>query len=770
MQNPPNIQIKNTQSENVRDQGIRELEDYFKKLGDRPQKSSYFCRLQGIDRRAEDFLLQYYRQARKTGAVFQERIPNPTPQNLAYLQEILGSDFRAEEIFLTEKLGKWLPRLGDLQREVVARGIAKVFLRMAEEGKTESMMKNAYMKFMCWLYYRLEQVVSRLGEETAPKILYEGEISAYELDMLSILFFAGCDILLICRNEEAYRKADPNSLHSQLFEKEGMLPLPEDLIDSLREKIAEREKDEKLLGPRPKYENCTNAWISGEGLADILTPPESRGEEEGFFYNCFCRISGVKDRLNYENELYRFELQIKQEQRNLLIFEEEIPPPTPEEIRAIHRKNYSSAEQMLTDLSGMIEYSGNIELQRLMVRAFLSVLLPESRKKEMNLSRMTAKAVYLLCWLKRCLPKLFPHWQMPQIPVLIYLGGCKNESEVLFLRMLARLPLDILLLVPDRKGNCLLEDPLLYEIHYEESLALRRFPKESRGALIGTAAYHAERELDTVMYQDSGLYRSHQYEKATSVVLQTIYEEIGILWDQELKYRPSFAVVEERVSLPVIFAKVSGVKGSLQDYWSDIKKLITRDCLVISKPPFVDPAGQNPAKAHAAEFFRNGRLQRERIKAHSSYPYAFLREEVQESILDKIALLIENKAIKGIFETGIEYTVVSTLLNLDKKITRLMQRFDFTKKNPKLIYINTAEESISLEDSILTAFLSLYGFDLVFFVPTGYKSVERYFSEILFVEHQIGEYLYDLQVPNFEKVTVRQQGKSLRDILFGRGK
>lgn len=45
----------------------------------------------------------------------------------------------------------------------------------------------------------------------------------------------------------------------------------------------------------------------------------------------------------------------------------------------------------------------------------------------------------------------------------------------------------------------------------------------------------------------------------------------------------------------------------------------------------------------------------------------------------------------------------------------MIQKFDFTKKNPKLIYINTTETVISLEDSILTAFLSLLGFDVVFF-------------------------------------------------------
>ena len=67
--------------------------------------------------------------------------------------------------------------------------------------------------------------------------------------------------------------------------------------------------------------------------------------------------------------------------------------------------------------------------------------------------------------------------------------------------------------------------------------------------------------------------------------------------------------------------------------------------------------------------------------------------------------------------SGTEYTIVATVLNLNKEIVRLLQKFDFTKKNPKVIYINPTEKPISLEDSIVTAFLNLVGFDVVFFVP-----------------------------------------------------
>ena len=105
---------------------------------------------------------------------------------------------------------------------------------------------------------------------------------------------------------------------------------------------------------------------------------------------------------------------------------------------------------------------------------------------------------------------------------------------------------------------------------------------------------------------------------------------------------------------------------------------------------------------------------------------------------------------------------------MQKDILRLIQKFDFTKKNPKLIYINTTETMISLEDSILIAFLNLIGFDIVFFVPTGYQCVEKYFAKNVMEEHQLGEYMYDLRVPDFDKKSVNVY-RSWRDKIFKRG-
>ena len=750
---------------------IKNLNDFFVERDSRPDKGVYFYRINGYTEEIGQFIQRYYEAARLSGVIIEGRIPNPDEKNLAYYEEIMGLDFRMSPDFIAQSLRKWLPRMNDYQRGTVARTLFDTLSALRKSGKNDNMLKNAYIKFMCWLYYKFERIVNMLGESKIPKILYEGDISNYELLLVSVLSNAGCDVVLLQYGGDAkYRILDADNRQSDNLELPNMRAFPQDFnLKWIRAKIQEALNNERIYGVKPQILNCTNAWIEGKGFADFKKSTSVRGDDPRLFYNCFYRINGVEDKITYANELYQLQLELSNSQRRVVIVDECIPKPSMEEIGAVRRRNYVRQDEMLMDLSANIQYTANIELQRVMVKAFLDVLLMESKEPDMNLNKLTNKAVYMLCWLKRYQKKLFANWKMPEVGCFIHMGPCKDENEALFLRILARMPVDVLILNPNLNAACCVKDTLLYELQFTEALPIKRYPQQSADLQMGTAAYHAERELDGLMYQDTGIYRNYQYDKAVSVTLQTMYEEIQILWKEELKFRPNFSTENGVVTLPVIFAKVSGVKdGMVPKYWSAVKGLMTEDSFLVKNVPYIDPAAVNPMKAHAVEFLKNGRIQRRRIKEHPSYPYSFLREEIQEHIFDKLQLLIESKLIKGTFENGTEYTIVATILNMPKDIVRLIQKFDFTKKNPKLIYVNTGEKMISLEDTILTAFLNLAGFDVIFFVPTGYQNVERFFNKRLMEEHQIGEYVYDLQVPNMALVSSNTR-PSWRDKLFRRG-
>ena len=63
--------------------------------------------------------------------------------------------------------------------------------------------------------------------------------------------------------------------------------------------------------------------------------------------------------------------------------------------------------------------------------------------------------------------------------------------------------------------------------------------------------------------------------------------------------------------------------------------------------------------------------------------------------------------------------------------------------------------------------LNLLGFDVLYFIPTGYN-MEGHLNQKLMEEHQTGEFMYDLQIPDWSTVPLTIH-TSWRDKLFRRG-
>ena len=748
---------------------IEKLHDYFSACSRRREQAVFFYRVAGYSGEVAAFLTQYDQAARTNGVVIEGRIPNPDPKQLDYLAEMMGSDFQLDAGFLTQKLTRWLPRLTGTQREAVVTAMTATLQDLQAHGKNENMLRNAYIKYMCWLYYKFERILGRLGGDELPKILYDGTVSSYELQLLVILARAGADIVLLERAGDAgYLRCDPTSQYAQLYQAPGLTPFPADFsLRQLREQGRQQAERQKLYGAPAGIAPCTNAWMKTPDGKEILTAVRARGDDPKLFYNAFVVQYGVEDKLLFPSDMVAFYQQLKREGRKVCLENGRLPPPTPEEIAAVRRRNHQTAEQLAADLAANLQYPNNQQLQTLMRQAFLDVVLEEDKAVGGNLNRLLNKAVYLVAWMKRYQKDLFQNWQAPEVGVFILFGACSGDNEALFLRLLAKLPVDVLVLLPDLNAPCVLKDPALLDLHKEQSLPMTDFPVEPSQMRVRTAAYQAEREMDSILYQNTGLYRARQHQKAEAVTLQTMYEEISLLWDQELKYRPGFAAEGDTVTVPVLLEKICGIKdGPILPYWLEIKKLVTPETTLVTKLPWQTGLEANPMKPYATQFLRQGRLQREKIKQHKDYPYGILRPEIQDYLLDKLQVLLDEKLIAGTYQNGTEYTIVSTILGLPKDLLRRIQNFDFTKKNPKLIIISTTEETLSLEDSILVAFLNLVGFDILFFVPTGYQSIEKYFQKPFANEHQLGPYRYDLQVPDFR--TLHEGGKSSIRKLFGR--
>lgn len=750
---------------------ITNLNDFFKELNKRPQVGVYFCRINGYSEEVKDFIMKYYEEARKNGVIIDGRIPNPTESNLAYYEEMLGRDFVMSVEFVEKSLRKWLPRINDHERKEMSASIINVLDTLKKQGKNDNMLKNTYIKFMCWLYYKFERIANKLGNNELPKILYDGNITNYELLILSVLSKAGCDIVLLQTNgDEAYNKLDPTNTISEPYKKENLTSFPQGFgVKQILADIQKKQDMTRLYGGSNIINPCTNAWIKGDGLEDVKVLPSNRGSDKAFFYNCFIRINGVSDKAVYLNELYQLYVELNNEKRNLVIVEGDIEVPNVDEIAEVKRENYQTVETLISGLAHNFIFISNNSLRQIIKKAFVDEIMKVS-KSGISINKLTNKAVFLICYIKRYYNNLFAKYKDGDISCFIHMGACKNDNDVMFLEFLANTPVDVLILNPDLTNKCILENPTLYEINNEFSLVTNGFPKSNSNTVIGTMAYEAERELDTLLYQDTGMYRTRQFIKMNTITLKTMYEEIELLWNNELKYRPNFSTVEDVVNVPVIFAKVCGVKnGDVSKYFDNIGKLITEDTILIKKVPDISPTEINNMKPYATEFYKNRKLQKSKIKSHHAYQYGYLKEEMQDLMLEKLEILIESRLIKGTFESGIEYLIVSTVLNLKKEIVRLIQKFDFTKINPKLIYITASESMFSLEDAIVMAYLNLIGFDIIMFVPTGYESEGKFYTKQILEKHEVGEYKYDLSVPDTLEFS-QNTNHTWFDKIFKRGK
>lgn len=753
-------------------QKIVNLADFFKDSNNRSPKGIYFYRINSWNPEINDFIKKYYDTARKNGVILEGGIPNPTNQNLAYYQEIMGTSFQMQEDFIQLSLKKWLPRMNPTQCSAVASSIYYVLDSLKKTGKSDSVLKNIYIKFLCWLYYKFERVTSQLGNHQVPKILYEGDISNHELLLISVLAHAGSDVVLLqYHGDENYLKLDSQSKLSENLNLPNMTAFPQDFnLQKIRQELQQELNQKRLFrtdaNANPEITNCTNAWISGDIFEGIRKAPTQRGQDKRFFYNCFCRVSGVEDKQTYASKLYHLYSDLKNSGRHVVVLDTPLTQPDAREVSAIQRRNATKIDDMIYDLaSNFLKYQANSQLQNLLIKNFVNIMLEQSKKSDVNYNKLMNMGIFLLCWLKRHESVLLQNWTFPNINCLVYLGGCQNEKEALFFKFLARLPIDVLILIPNLNQQCCLQDNLLYEQHFPDSLVLKQFPRDISEIRVGTTAYHAERELDTLLYQDSGIYRNQQYQKANAITLRTTYEEIALYWREEVSLRPNFEIINQTVHVPVLFAKICGVKdGDVREYWDSVKNLMSESPYVIYRPPFVQPNANRTMQAHVTSFLSHGKLQKDKIKNDKYYAYGFLRPEIQEHILDKLQLLLDKKFIQGTYENGTEYNIISTILHLDISLIREIQKFDFTKKNPKLIYILANEKMISLEDSIIMAFLHVIGFDILFFVPTGYQSVEKYFQKLEIEEHQIGQYIYDLRPPDLRKYA----GKQVKSNPFGK--
>lgn len=451
-------------------------------------------------------------------------------------------------------------------------------------------------------------------------------------------------------------------------------------------------------------------------------------------------------RAQYHNMLYKLRDELIKCPKLLIYTEYELKPPSEDELLPFENIDRSDDETMLRSLCDTICVAGD-EVRTALAKETLPLFVGQLHGDAMLMTAQT-----LAVWLNRCTDSEAYRANHTEIPVLMYYGNIA-PSVVLFLHFMSRLGFDVLYvcgnlsMLTTLKRNNLEGRMQIFEL--ARSVQTAPYPDKPVKAKLATVAYNASRELNDILYSNDTFFRDFQFSDMQSVTLKTTYEEIDVLWHQPSKYRTGFSAEGSRVTVPNIFAKISGVKdGNLNAYWDSVKWKLSPNTRIIYKAPSYKKYGETRLDVYDS-YFRGRKLLIEQLKESPLNKYGFLSDSLQLLIFGKMQEAVDSGFLK-LGENELLPMVLYVGTNLDREILKLLQKYDFTKDIPKLIVIDVIEDTFSKVECIQLVLCSLLGFDILVYTPTGYKNIEAFVSETAFESHVMNEFKYNVHIPKLK--------------------
>ena len=182
--------------------------EYFTGPEQRPAKTVFFTRLIGYDdeRELARFLKRYQSLAGQNGRFLKGPIPNPDEAQVEAFYRTVDSSYRYLPAEVTADIRKFLSGIDAARAAQLAEAVVEAIDGLRKAGKGDNILKNAYVKFLCWLRDGFDRAAYASAGPQPPKVLYEGDITKYEVIFLRILARAGCDVVYLnYRSAAAYR-------------------------------------------------------------------------------------------------------------------------------------------------------------------------------------------------------------------------------------------------------------------------------------------------------------------------------------------------------------------------------------------------------------------------------------------------------------------------------------------------------------------------------------------------------------------------------------
>lgn len=707
-----------------------------------------------------NMLIGSFAAAQKSGLFFEGKIP------MASTTEITAAaDYAAADISDAQSVGAGLKSWISSQRlpysaETLTPALMEAVAQCGANGR------NTYYVILCWLIKYLS-----IKPES---LVYIGTGTLRELFFLYMMSLAGVKIIYVSygmdKDFERFPHAD--AVQTVSGAKNEMLQIDFAHIDLTKAaQLAEMRAGAQQVEGRVERLSTTAAGIFEDFMTDRRTRVVKHGgvfTEDGVIPVYCAALIGYDEEAAYTNMLLKFKESFAGSKKQLIFIEKPLANPTADEIKLLGSVTRSSTSDMIDDLALRIKLNGDptrTALAQTELRKLLNELYTGNQTVVFNYGSK------LISWLYRCTQARKYAVQYEDIPVILYYGAI-SQSELYFLNFMSRCGFDVIYITPDKQLLDLVIDKnpggRMQIFQLPQSKESGSYPDKPVKMKMATVAYSAERELDTMLYGgDAGIFRDFQFPNSQTVTLKTTLEEIGILWKQEARFRQGFATSGNLVTVPNIFAKISGVRdGNISAYWEEIRERLTPDTILRIKEA-KDAQPENSDLSAYRSFYRNGKIDTERLKASTLNRCSYLPDRIQDMYLYKLQETVDSGFLK-LSGDELMCSVLHWGLNMDKEFMKMLQSFDFTKQLPKLIWIDAVEQTFTLEECVQLVLCNLIGFDILIYTPTGYKNLETFVSADAFEEHTLNEFMYNLEVPKF-KIPSETKNSGFFGRLFRKG-
>ncbi|MCC0674177.1 hypothetical protein IC216_19515 [Clostridioides sp. ES-S-0145-01] len=467
------------------------------------------------------------------------------------------------------------------------------------------------------------------------------------------------------------------------------------------------------------------------------------------YFNIFI---GVDNEDLYNQEIFKFNKKIEN-RSDVIIFKEGIP-------------NFDNNEKLTNFKSVLTEnvsYIKELDIE-LINNESINYKVKKSIDEIYNISFDKDKILNILIWIKEYVGKVVIDKFEP--PKIIYYGK-PNKIEYSLLLILFLAGFDILCLSPSEEFD------IGYLRNYKKDVSIDYFEcsKEKisfdervyMGSKIEsisidkkyTIAAETSERIGKELLDEAGFIKPWQLKnkKIKNILISTTLEEIPIYWDELVSFRHGFSYDEETVNIPVIFAKISGVYSEKDLYYNFIRKLKQSEFTY-----FINYKGNDlilcneftENELNLSYTISNNRINKSEILRENKYSISSLDLDMQKMILDKIEELMEgNLFITGLSDED-KVKGLNAVLNMNEKLIRLLNAFDYSRINPKLVVFIGKNYNISREICFLLLLLSKIGVDIIILSPGGESNIENIIIKNLIDFHRLDKMEYDIDISSIK--------------------